>query len=109
MEHLIRGKFGRIVISSYSNNPLKYGSRKTFHRSISSLWGGRALERSRPLLYQHYRYQRREYGMLIVRALRGVLKIRYLLLGGAVAGGGALQKVIIYGIFSIPYVLNSFF
>jgi optic atrophy protein 1 len=30
--------------------------------------------------------------MLIVRALRGVLKIRYLLLGGAVAGGGALQK-----------------
>ncbi|KAJ3633953.1 hypothetical protein MTP99_010868 [Tenebrio molitor] len=92
MEHLIRGKFGRIVISSYSNNPLKYGSRKTFHRSISSLWGGRALERSQPLLYQHYRYQRREYGMLIVRALRGVLKIRYLLLGGAVAGGGALQK-----------------
>jgi hypothetical protein len=47
--------------------------------------------------------------MLIVRALRGVLKIRYLLLGGAVAGGGALQKVIIYGIFTIPYVLNSFF
>ncbi|XP_068905876.1 dynamin-like GTPase OPA1, mitochondrial isoform X2 [Tenebrio molitor] len=92
MEHIIRGKFGRIVISSYANNPLKYGSRKTFHRSISSLWGGRALERSRPLLYQHYRYQRREYGMLIVRALRGVLKIRYLLLGGAVAGGGALQK-----------------
>lgn len=31
--------------------------------------------------------------MLIVRALRGVLKIRYLILGGAVAGGGALQKV----------------
>jgi optic atrophy protein 1 len=92
MEHIIRGKFGRIVISSYANNPLKYGSRKTFHRSISSLWGGRALERSQPLLYQHYRYQRREYGMLIVRALRGVLKIRYLLLGGAVAGGGALQK-----------------
>lgn len=33
--------------------------------------------------------------MLIVRALRGVLKIRYLILGGAVAGGGALQKVVI--------------
>lgn len=31
--------------------------------------------------------------MLVVRALRGVLKLRYLLLGGAIAGGGALQKV----------------
>ncbi|XP_044266136.1 dynamin-like 120 kDa protein, mitochondrial isoform X2 [Tribolium madens] len=92
MEHLIRGKFGRIIISSYSNNPLKYGPRKLYQRNYGSLWGGRALERSRPLFYQHYRYQRREYGMLIVRALRGVLKIRYLLLGGAVAGGGALQK-----------------
>lgn len=34
--------------------------------------------------------------MLIVRALKGVLKVRYLLLGGAVAGGGALQKVGMY-------------
>ncbi|RZC39241.1 dynamin-like 120 kDa protein, mitochondrial [Asbolus verrucosus] len=93
MEHLLRGRFGRIVISSYSNNPLKYGPSRTYQRNISSLWGGRALERSRPLLlHQHYRHQRRQYGMLIVRALRGVLKIRYLLLGGAVAGGGALQK-----------------
>ncbi|XP_050512016.1 dynamin-like 120 kDa protein, mitochondrial isoform X3 [Diabrotica virgifera virgifera] len=56
------------------------------------LWSGRTLDRSRPLLKQQYIYQRREYGMLIARALRGVLKIRYLLLGGAVAGGGALQK-----------------
>ncbi|KYB27693.1 Dynamin-like 120 kDa protein, mitochondrial [Tribolium castaneum] len=92
MEHLLRGKFGRIIISSYSNNPLKYGPRKLYQRNYGSLWGGRALERSRPLFHQHYKYQRREYGMLIVRALRGVLKIRYLLLGGAVAGGGALQK-----------------
>lgn len=28
-----------------------------------------------------------------MRALRGVLKIRYLLLGGAVGGGVTLQKV----------------
>lgn len=33
--------------------------------------------------------------MLVVRALRGVLKLRYLLLGGAIAGGGALQKVVL--------------
>ncbi|KAG5889645.1 hypothetical protein JTB14_028923 [Gonioctena quinquepunctata] len=92
MEHILRGKFGRIVISTYSNYPLKYGPQKRSQRGICSVWGGRALDRSRPFLKQQYQYQRREYGMLIVRALRGVLKIRYLLLGGAVAGGGALQK-----------------
>nr|XP_023012355.1 dynamin-like 120 kDa protein, mitochondrial isoform X2 [Leptinotarsa decemlineata] len=92
MEHLLKGKFGRIVICTYSNNPLKYGPQKHFQRGICSVWGGRAVDRSRSLLKQQYLYQRREYGMLIVRALRGVLKIRYLLLGGAVAGGGALQK-----------------
>ncbi|XP_023012354.2 opa1 mitochondrial dynamin like GTPase isoform X1 [Leptinotarsa decemlineata] len=92
MEHLLKGKFGRIVICTYSNNPLKYGPQKHFQRGICSVWGGRAVDRSRSLLKQQYLYQRREYGMLIVRALRGLLKIRYLLLGGAVAGGGALQK-----------------
>lgn len=85
--------FRRVVFSSYKNNPLKYGSKRQFQRDICSIWTGRALDRSRPLLKQHYVYQKREYGMLIVRALRGVLKIRYLLIGGAVAGGGALQKV----------------
>ncbi|XP_018574590.1 dynamin-like 120 kDa protein, mitochondrial isoform X2 [Anoplophora glabripennis] len=92
MEHLVKGKFGRIIITSYSRDPLKYGSQRRFQRGVCSLWGGRALDRSRPLLKQQYIYQKREYGMLIVRALRGVLKIRYLILGGAVAGGGALQK-----------------
>ncbi|XP_060516736.1 dynamin-like 120 kDa protein, mitochondrial isoform X2 [Cylas formicarius] len=92
MDILLRGKFGRVVITSYTKNPLKYGSQRRFQRGICSLWGGRAVDRSRPLFYQHYRFERREYGMFIVRALRGVLKIRYLLIGGAVAGGGALQK-----------------
>ncbi|XP_076269985.1 opa1 mitochondrial dynamin like GTPase isoform X1 [Rhynchophorus ferrugineus] len=92
MEHLLKGKFGRVVISSYSHNPLKYGPQRRFQRGITSLWGGRVIDRSRPLLYQQYKFQKREYGMLIVRALRGVLKIRYLLIGGAVAGGGALNK-----------------
>lgn len=37
--------------------------------------------------------QRRKYGMLVARAVRGVLKIRYLVLGGAVGGGMTLNKV----------------
>lgn len=31
--------------------------------------------------------------MIIARVLRGALKIRYLLLGGSIAGGSALAKV----------------
>ncbi|XP_066156023.1 dynamin-like GTPase OPA1, mitochondrial isoform X1 [Euwallacea fornicatus] len=92
MEHLLKGKFGRVVISSYSSHSSKYSPQKRFQRNIASLWGGKALDRSRSVFHEHYKYQRREYGMLIVRALRGVLKIRYLLIGGAVAGGGALNK-----------------
>lgn len=92
MEHLLRGKFGRVVINSYSNNPLKYGPQRRFQRGIASIWGGRAVDRSKHLFYEQYRFQKRQYGMLLVRALRGVLKIRYLLIGGAVAGGGALNK-----------------
>lgn len=41
---------------------------------------------------------RREYGILIARALRGLLKIRYLVLGGAVGGGVTLQKVLLIDI-----------
>ncbi|CAH1972646.1 unnamed protein product [Acanthoscelides obtectus] len=99
MEHLIGGRFGfkldffsRVIISSYSKNPYKYGHRKHFQRGFCSIWVGRGFDRSRPLLKQQYFHQKRDYGMLVVRALRSVLKIRYLLIGGAVAGGGALQK-----------------
>ncbi|XP_045781148.1 dynamin-like 120 kDa protein, mitochondrial isoform X1 [Maniola jurtina] len=35
---------------------------------------------------------RRKYGMLVARAVRGMLKIRYLILGGAVGGGMTLNK-----------------
>ena len=38
-------------------------------------------------------YQTRNVGMLVGRLLRGVLKIRYLLIGGAVGGGISLQRV----------------
>lgn len=35
----------------------------------------------------------RGVGMLVVRVLRGALKLRYLLLGGTLAGGSAIAKV----------------
>ena len=37
--------------------------------------------------------QSRNVGMFVGRILRGVLKIRYLLIGGAVGGGVTLQRV----------------
>jgi hypothetical protein len=38
----------------------------------------------------------RGYAMIVARILRGALKIRYLILGGAVGGGMTLQKVIVF-------------
>lgn len=35
----------------------------------------------------------RGYAMLVARLVKGVLKIRYLVLGGALGGGYTLQKV----------------
>lgn len=113
MEHILRGQFGyenslntllgyvnkknwplfRYVRTTFARNSQKYGSKRQFQRNLYTIWTGRGLDRSGPLLKQEYIYHKREYGMIIVRALRGVLKIRYLLIGGAVAGGGALQKV----------------
>lgn len=53
----------------------------------------------RPLLASpHLRYfanPNRGYAMVIARILRGALKIRYILLGGALGGGVTLQKVTI--------------
>lgn len=39
-----------------------------------------------------YSVPKRGIGMLVARVLRGALKIRYLLLGGSIAGGSALAK-----------------
>jgi len=38
----------------------------------------------------------RGYAMIVARILRGALKIRYLILGGAVGGGVTLQKVTMF-------------
>lgn len=43
----------------------------------------------------------RGVGMLIARAIRGVLKLRYIVLGGAIGGGMSLNKV------RFPYWLHS--
>jgi optic atrophy protein 1 len=41
-----------------------------------------------------YTIPSRGYAMVVARILRGALKIRYLILGGALGGGMTLQKVI---------------
>ena len=52
---------------------------------------------TRPLLASpHSRYfatPRRGYAMIITRIIRGALKLRYIILGGAIGGGVTLQKV----------------
>ncbi|CAH2061717.1 unnamed protein product, partial [Iphiclides podalirius] len=55
-----------------------------------SIWTGKSMLLYKPIDPIHI--PRRKYGMLVARALRGVLKIRYLLLGGAVGGGMTLNK-----------------
>lgn len=54
------------------------------------------MERSRILLVRNQVIvsSPRGYVMFVGRILRGALKLRYLLLGGAVGGGVTLQKVI---------------
>ncbi|CAG9789945.1 unnamed protein product [Diatraea saccharalis] len=55
-----------------------------------SVWTGRSMLLRKPI--DTSSLQKRRYGMLVARAVRGVLKIRYLLLGGAVGGGMTLNK-----------------
>ncbi|CAH0687361.1 unnamed protein product [Chilo suppressalis] len=55
-----------------------------------SVWTGRSMLLRKPIDTSHV--HKRRYGMLVARAVRGVLKIRYLLLGGAVGGGMTLNK-----------------
>jgi hypothetical protein len=82
--------YGILLISKTSRYPITViNTRK--------LTSGKINKYCRPLLAnpqpRYFANPHREYTMLVVRVLRGALKIRYLLLGGAVGGGLTLQKV----------------
>lgn len=47
----------------------------------------------------------RSYGMVVVRILRGALKLRYLLLGGAIGGGMTLNKVSFSSLLKGNYII----
>ncbi|KAK0176797.1 hypothetical protein PV328_000902 [Microctonus aethiopoides] len=91
MEQILCGRFGRsILIIS-----------KTSHHSLSlinsrHLMTGKLSRYYRPLLAapqtRYFLNPTRGYVMVLGKVLRGVLKIRYLLLGGALGGGVTLQK-----------------
>lgn len=70
-------------------------ARRELHRQLYSHGGARS-NYSRKLLSRHDRVhavaQVRQIGLL-VRAIQGVMKIRYLLIGSALGGGVALNKV----------------
>ncbi|XP_015586682.1 dynamin-like 120 kDa protein, mitochondrial isoform X2 [Cephus cinctus] len=91
MKQILCGKFGYsiLLISKTSNCPVTLIN----SRNVMS---GRFAKLYRPILAspqpRHFINSSRSYGMVVARVLRGVLKIRYLLLGGAVGGGVTLQK-----------------
>ncbi|XP_076652517.1 opa1 mitochondrial dynamin like GTPase isoform X2 [Halictus rubicundus] len=91
MKQILCGKIGDsiLLISKSSRYPLSIiSTRKLMSGGTSRVY--------RPLLSSpHVRYfgnPNRTYAMFVGRLLRGALKIRYLLLGGAVGGGMTLQK-----------------
>lgn len=68
--------------------------------NYSGLGGGNQLNRCANLRYRQQLFEnhgqftgRRSYAMLIGRVLRGALKLRYLVLGGAVGGTVTMNKV----------------
>ncbi|XP_043257590.1 dynamin-like 120 kDa protein, mitochondrial isoform X4 [Colletes gigas] len=91
MKQILCGKIGNsiLLISKTSRYPVSIVSTR-------NLTSGRMNRIYRPLLSSpHLRYfgkPNRMYAMLIGRVLRGALKIRYLILGGAVGSGVTLQK-----------------
>ncbi|XP_011138217.1 dynamin-like 120 kDa protein, mitochondrial isoform X2 [Harpegnathos saltator] len=91
MKQFIYGRFGRsiLLVSKTPKHPVLLVSTR-------SLMSGKFNKYYRPLLATpHLRYftnPYRGYAMVIARILRGALKIRYILLGGAVGGGVTLQK-----------------
>ncbi|XP_069692141.1 dynamin-like GTPase OPA1, mitochondrial isoform X3 [Periplaneta americana] len=113
MEQIVRGKFGcgiLFVMKSCQQLstpmpfsvkryglliPLKHGvifsHREISHSVLRSILKPRPILVSVNPAVQHI-IPSRGYAMVVARILRGALKIRYLLLGGAVGGGMTLQK-----------------
>uniref|UniRef100_A0A7G3AHH8 Dynamin-like GTPase OPA1, mitochondrial n=1 Tax=Lutzomyia longipalpis TaxID=7200 RepID=A0A7G3AHH8_LUTLO len=98
MAQILRGKFGFSVKTSRSLRPLVLNVSRI---NFSTLNGGNGGSRHphRRYLLQHnvgfvpmYVTPRRTYAMLVARVLRGALKLRYLVLGGAIGGGMTLNK-----------------
>ena len=98
---------------------IPYSSSKMLRRNYQTLLGIQYRQRGflskstpfiRPVPFQNpTSIQSRNVGMFVGRILRSALKIRYLLLGGAVGGGVRLQKVILFFIwkFSIQFLKLS--
>ncbi|XP_008557012.1 dynamin-like 120 kDa protein, mitochondrial isoform X1 [Microplitis demolitor] len=91
MEQILRGRFGHsvLIISKTYRRPVSIiNSRSLMSNKLNKIY--------RPLLSNpHTRYYfnpTRGYLMVVGKVLRGVLKIRYLVLGGALGGGMTLQK-----------------
>lgn len=79
--------------------PLKQGVMVT-QREISHSVLHRILKPDSVLVRVNPPFQRtvpsRGYAMIVARILKGALKIRYLILGGALGGGMTLQKVTVF-------------
>ncbi|XP_035722763.1 dynamin-like 120 kDa protein, mitochondrial isoform X2 [Vespa mandarinia] len=91
MKQILCGRLGQSVLLVSKSS--KYPISKITTRCLMS---GKISRVCRPLLASpHLRYfanPNRGYAMVIARILRGALKIRYILLGGALGGGVTLQK-----------------
>uniref|UniRef100_A0A6M2DDH7 Dynamin-like GTPase OPA1, mitochondrial n=1 Tax=Xenopsylla cheopis TaxID=163159 RepID=A0A6M2DDH7_XENCH len=94
MANILRGKFGKPILTYKSNG--RAVTLKLSQLNFTTLNGKYESRGQRKVfLYPNRPFensQRREYGMLLVRALKGVLKLRYIVLGGALGGGVTLKK-----------------
>lgn len=95
----------RLPVKAIVSSTLNHGTftkmmRTRKYQTLAGQYRHRVALTKRPLdqlAFQNpVNYQTRNVGMLVGRILRGVLKIRYLLIGGAVSGGISLQKVSLY-------------
>uniref|UniRef100_A0A8D8XX81 Dynamin-like GTPase OPA1, mitochondrial n=2 Tax=Cacopsylla melanoneura TaxID=428564 RepID=A0A8D8XX81_9HEMI len=105
-QQLLRGSFGNPIFkhikhsNTHSSSVFKLAILKCQHHGVQQYRSLSHLSRS-PHNKQLFKYQRvplfsnpihRGYGMIIAKVLKGVLKVRYLVLGGALGGGVTLNK-----------------